>query len=125
MIPLNQKLRININNAVRTLPAMATETLLAVLPAEVPTERVALVLVHAEAGPSLVVLRQESWCEKLGWCVQKTIEMTPQQVGALRAALGHVPARSQTVARLLTAPAEPSLPATIPFPARRLQAETA
>ncbi len=104
---------------------MASETLLAVLPAEVPTERVTLVLIQEGAGPSQVVLRQESWCEKLGWCVQKTIQMTPQQVGALRAALGQVPTRPQTVARALASRAEPSSPATIPFPGPAARAETA
>jgi len=104
---------------------MASETLLAVLPAEVPTERVTLVLIQLGEGSSQVVLRQESWCDKLGWCVQKTIQMTPQQVGALRAALGQVPTRPQTVARALAGRPESSSPATIPFPGPAAQAETA
>ncbi len=104
---------------------MSAETLLAVLPAQQPTERLSLVMIHPESGPPLLVLRQESWCNNLGWCVQKTIEMTPQQVGALRAALGQVPTRPQTVARMLGAWKEEPLPATIPFPGQQRQAETA
>ncbi len=105
---------------------MSSETLLAVLPAQQPTERLTLVMVQADCGSPAIVLRQESWCNNLGWCVQKTIEMTPQQVGALRAALGQVPTRPHTVAHMLGAwQEEEPLPATIPFPGHRRQAETA
>ncbi len=104
---------------------MPTETLLAVLPASQPTERITLVLVHSECDSPQVVLRQESWCNSLGWCVQKTISMTPQQVGALRAALGQVPGRTAAIAGPVQRWDRESLPQTIPFPGRHPQAETA
>ncbi len=103
---------------------MQNATPVAVLPGACSTERLVLALVHQPQEGSRLVLRQESWCASLGWCVQKSIEMTPEQVCALRAALGTVPDRPQALARALHNSSEPE-PVTIPFPGNNWQAETA
>ena len=105
---------------------MMQTTPLAVLQGARPGERLVLVLATNDTGEPRILLREESWCTSLGWCVQKSLEMTPRQVAGLRAALGSVPSRwgtSAALGRQQTSGEDP--PAVIPFPGRSWQAETA
>ncbi len=66
------------------------ETILSVLEGEDELSRV--VLVHRRGfGASGVVLRRESYSEAIGWFEQSSVEMSPDQVGQLKQALGTVP----------------------------------
>ncbi|HBJ38002.1 MAG TPA: hypothetical protein DDZ51_25245 [Planctomycetaceae bacterium] len=66
------------------------ETILSVLEGNDELSRV--VLVHRRGfGANAVVLRRESFSEAIGWFEQSSVEMSPDQVGQLKQALGTVP----------------------------------
>jgi hypothetical protein len=66
------------------------ETILSVLQGDDELSRI--VLVHRRGfGASGVVLRRESYSEAIGWFEQSAVEMSPDQVGQLKQALGTVP----------------------------------
>src|SRR5690606_1498212 len=81
------------SQALRTMSCR--ETVLAELPGESDHER--LLVVHrvtaASVGPqaSQIELRQQTWAEKIGWFTQSSVQLTPNQLGALRLTLGRSP----------------------------------
>lgn len=86
-------------------------------------ERLQLVLHHHEDGSSTISLLQQSWTEGVGWFTQSDVEMQPEQVAALRQALGSGQLGRRS-ARLTTEwhnASECDSPATLPF----LRAESA
>jgi|EndMetStandDraft_2_1072991.scaffolds.fasta_scaffold1349226_1 hypothetical protein len=64
-----------------------SEVVLATLPGATDHEQVAVVLSIRE-GVSHISLRHQTYGEGLGWYTQGTVELDPQQVAALRLALG-------------------------------------
>lgn len=68
-----------------------SETILSVLQSDGDVDRVVLVLRQA-FGHSQIVLRRESFSEDVGWFPQSTIELSPDQLGQLKQALGVLPA---------------------------------
>lgn len=64
-----------------------TEVVLATLPGATDQEQVAVVLSQRD-GVSHVALRHQTYGEGLGWYTQGSVELGPQQVAALRLALG-------------------------------------
>jgi hypothetical protein len=65
------------------------ETILSVLQGDDDTSRV--VLVHRKRfGYSGVVLRRESFSEAIGWYEQSSVEMSSDEVGQLKQAMGLV-----------------------------------
>ena len=64
------------------------EIVLATLPGSNSGERVLMVLKNRVGEESRVEMRQQTWCEQIGWYTQSSIGMEPQQVAALRNALG-------------------------------------
>ena len=74
------------------------ETILSVLQGDNESSRV--VVVHRRGfGVSGLVLRRESYSEAIGWFEQSSIEMSPDQVGQLKQALGTVPMSKAKPAR--------------------------
>lgn len=67
---------------------MKTELILAELPSTCDLERLIVVLVRSESGASKVSLRQQSWCDRLGWYDQKSLDLEPAQVRQLRSVFG-------------------------------------
>lgn len=66
------------------------ETILSVLQGDHESNRI--VVVHRRGfGTSGLVLRHESYSEAIGWFEQSSVEMSPDQVGQLKQALGTVP----------------------------------
>lgn len=66
------------------------ETILSVLQGDDELSRV--VMIHRRGfGTNAVVLRRESYSEAIGWFEQSSVEMSPDQVGQLKQALGSVP----------------------------------
>lgn len=66
------------------------EIVLSILPGDSDRHRVVL-LHRASFGNSAVLLRRESFSEAVGWFEQSSIELSPDQVGHLKQALGSVP----------------------------------
>jgi hypothetical protein len=66
------------------------ETILSVLQGDNELSRIVLVHRHG-FGASGVVLRRESYSDAIGWFEQSAVEMSPDQVGQLKQALGSVP----------------------------------
>jgi hypothetical protein len=67
---------------------MLSECLLATLPSDHADERIQVVLSRAADGGSTISLVQQSWAESLGWYTQQVMNLSPDQVGELRLALG-------------------------------------
>jgi hypothetical protein len=67
------------------------ETVLSVLPGVSANDRVMVVHRLTTGGVSELVLRKESWSEKVGWFDQGSVELSPDQVRDLRASLGSEP----------------------------------
>ena len=67
---------------------MDSKCLLATLDSDHADERVQVVLNRTSDGASAVSLVQQSWSESLGWYTQQALDLTPEQVGQLRSALG-------------------------------------
>jgi hypothetical protein len=65
---------------------MTSETVLTSIPAS-DTERLLIVLVQSPHG-SRMELRQQSFSAGLGWFTQSSVQLEPNQVAALRNALG-------------------------------------
>src|SRR5947207_15990358 len=63
------------------------ETVLTAIPAS-DTERLLLVLVQSPEHGSRMELRQQSFSAGIGWFTQNTVQLEPNQVAALRNALG-------------------------------------
>jgi len=66
---------------------MTSETVLTSIPAS-ETERLLVVLVQSTQTGSRMELRQQSFSAGLGWFTQSTVQLEPNQVAALRNALG-------------------------------------
>ena len=66
---------------------MNSETVLTNIPAS-ETERLLVVLVQSPHSGSRMELRQQSFSVGLGWFTQSTVQLEPNQVAALRNALG-------------------------------------
>ena len=74
------------------------ETILSVLQGDNDSSRV--VVVHRRGfGASGLVLRRESYSEAIGWFEQSSIEISPDEVGQLKQALGTVPMSKAKPAR--------------------------
>ncbi len=67
---------------------MDSTCLLATLDSDHADERVQVVLNRTSDGASTVSLVQQSWSESLGWYTQQALDLTSEQVGQLRSALG-------------------------------------
>lgn len=98
---------------------MDSSCILATLDSAHPDERVQVVLQRSPEGGSAVSLIQQSWSESLGWYTQKAMDLSPEQVRQLRAALG-----VQTASKLTNhspGPLAIGHPACVPFraPGRR------
>ena len=63
------------------------ETVLSTIPAS-ETERLLVVLVQTADCGSRLELRQQSFSNGIGWFTQSTVQLEPEQVAALRNALG-------------------------------------
>lgn len=73
----------------RSATPPASEVVLGTLAGTNDRQQVEVLLVHAPSGASRICLRQQSWGgPTIGWFDQTTIELEPQQVAQLRAALG-------------------------------------
>jgi hypothetical protein len=71
-----------------------SETVLSSIPAS-ETERLLLVLVLMPGSGSRMELRQQSFSDGIGWFTQSTVSLEPEQVAALRNALGSSTRNSQ------------------------------
>lgn len=60
---------------------------LAVLPSLQQADRLTVALRQLSDGGSRLVLTQQSWSEGLGWYNQNSLELSPDQVRELKAAL--------------------------------------
>jgi hypothetical protein len=65
-----------------------SECVLSILPGANDEDRLAVVLVRARDGSSVISLRQQTWAEGIGWYDQKCLDLEPGQLRGLRAALG-------------------------------------
>src|SRR5947207_9766983 len=74
------------------------ETVLTAIPAS-DTERLLLVLVQSPEHGSRMELRQQSFSAGIGWFTQSSVQLEPNQVAALRNALGST-ANARTSRRL-------------------------
>lgn len=63
------------------------EAILSTIPGSNDRERMLVVVARREQGTRLI-LRQQSWGDGVGWYTQKSVEVEPQQLNSLRAALG-------------------------------------
>lgn len=66
----------------------AIETVLTAIPAS-DVERLLVVLVATPDHGSRMELRQQSFSTGIGWFTQSTVQLEPEQVAALRNALGN------------------------------------
>jgi hypothetical protein len=73
--------------------SMTSETVLTSIPAS-DTERLLIVLVQSLQSGSRMELRQQSFSAGLGWFTQSSVQLEPNQVAALRNALGTATQRS-------------------------------
>jgi hypothetical protein len=71
--------------------SLPVETVLTSIPAS-DSERLLLVLLQSSTG-SRMELRQQSFSTSIGWFTQSTVTLEPNQVAALRNALGAGSAR--------------------------------
>jgi hypothetical protein len=78
------------------------ETIFSVIDGYTPDERLLLVLVQPPGGSSRIELRQQSWADGVQWYTQSSICLQPQQVAALRGALGGASVCCQQAANRLT-----------------------
>lgn len=90
-----------------------TDTLLSVLPAAGPKDRLAVFLCHRE-GSSHLELRQQSWGDGVGWFTQSSVRIDRSQLNGLRSALGVVRGAAPQAAR----PASDREHAVLAFPGR-------
>ena len=65
----------------------SSEAILATLPSTHDEGRTVVVLCQ-DNGRSRIELRQQSWGAGVGWYTQSTVQLDPEQVAGLRAALG-------------------------------------
>jgi hypothetical protein len=66
------------------------ETIFSILQGDDDSNRV--VIVHRSGfGGSSLVLRRETFSDDIGWFEQSSVEISPDQVGQLKQALGGVP----------------------------------
>ena len=72
------------------------EALLAVIPGSCDNEQLLVVHRHSADGRSRIELRQQTWGEGVGWFTQSSVPIEPEQLAALRGALGGK-ARPQTI----------------------------
>ncbi len=75
---------------------MNSKCLLATLASDHADDRIQVVLDRTVAGDSIISLVQQSWSESLGWYTQQAMNLSPEQVAQLRAALGASTARQAT-----------------------------
>jgi hypothetical protein len=82
-------------------PSMSpnSETLLTAIPSS-DVERLIVVLVQPADGKSRMELRQQSFSNGIGWFTQSTVQLEPNQVAALRNALGATAATKRATAAL-------------------------
>jgi len=76
-----------------------TETTLTAIPAS-ETERLLVVLVQSAEHGSRMELRQQSFSKGIGWFTQSTVQLEPNQVAALRNALGSNASAKHSTTRL-------------------------
>jgi hypothetical protein len=67
---------------------MNTEVVLASIPGASDEERLVVVHTRNSGGESVILLRQQTWGEGVGWFDQSTVSIEPEQLGQLRMALG-------------------------------------
>ena len=67
---------------------MNTEVLLASIPGASDEERLLVVHTRGAGGQSVILLRQQTWGEGVGWFDQSSVSIEPEQLGQLRLALG-------------------------------------
>jgi hypothetical protein len=108
--------------------AIASEVVLATLPAACQDERLQVVLVRQSDGSSVISLLQQSWAEGVGWFTQHALQLGPDQVRQLRSVLGAGPVAgiSQRMGALASRSDawddDPThRPFAIPFPGRRAE----
>jgi hypothetical protein len=87
---------------------------LAVLPARHSGERLEVGLRQDSLGRSTLVLSQQSWSEGLGWYNQASLELCPDQVRDLKAAL-RVETVSGSGLPKSVLPLEADEPVSLPF----------
>jgi hypothetical protein len=89
---------------------VADETTIAVLPADREDRRLRVVLLAGEqADGSRLRLSDETYSEDVGWFAQGHIDLSPEQIRGLRAALGAAePRGGQRTARLRASQFEPA-----------------
>jgi hypothetical protein len=63
------------------------ETVLSTIPAS-ESERLLVLLIQSPESGSRMELRQQSFSNGIGWFTQSTVQLEPNQVAALRNALG-------------------------------------
>ena len=73
----------------------AIETVLTAIPAS-DVERLLVVLVQTPDHGSRMELRQQSFSTGIGWFTQSTVQLEPEQVAALRNALGNAGGHTQS-----------------------------
>jgi DNA-binding transcriptional regulator PaaX len=76
-----------------------TETILTAIPAS-ETERLVVVLMQSADQGSRMELRQQSFSKGIGWFTQSTVQLEPEQVAALRNALGSTAGAKRSTTRL-------------------------
>ena len=90
------------------------ETILNVFPSNDESQRLVIAVEQQEAGPSRLVLRQESFSEDVGWFVQSRIAVEPEQIAGLKMSLtGQALKQIQPPARSI-----PPVPAILRFDRR-------
>jgi hypothetical protein len=100
---------------------MDSTCVLATLGSDCADERIQVVLERRGEGASIVSLVQQSWSESLGWYTQQAMELTTEQVGQLRAALGLSAAGKAGNYRS----PDRAVPVCVPFPSPTRRAHSA
>ena len=85
------------------------ETILAVIAGEDPNFRMVFACDHGD-GDRPIVLRQESYGDRVGWFPQSSIRMTRGEMAQLRSLLGgQLPRACEQTARMIRSEAEPAI----------------
>ena len=93
-----------------------SETVLGVLPGVCPSSRTVVLTVTALCGHSSLRLQTESYSDDMGWFPQGTVELSAEQLDALRPLMGLAASRMDPPKpRVGSQPWDDSMPATIPL----------
>jgi hypothetical protein len=79
------------------------ETVLATLPSQSERERIEIVLCQGPHKATCLQLRQQSWGDGIGWFTQSSVQLEPDQVAALKAALGPAAVRNPSATGTIAA----------------------